>query len=91
MDVLTVCVPSVSSSVSRSPVRSVGPRVCPVPPPPPGRDTPAPPLRRVCPSVSATQGWISPDCAAGKHTACTGDAWDRDHDRPAPCTCRCHP
>lgn len=32
---------------------------------------------------------VSPDCAAAKHTACTGDAMD-DHDRIVQCMCACH-
>jgi hypothetical protein len=32
----------------------------------------------------------SPDCEQRKHTACTGDAWDKLKDRPADCTCDCH-
>lgn len=34
--------------------------------------------------------WENPDCAAGKHDACNGDAWDGDNDRPTRCTCTCH-
>jgi hypothetical protein len=33
---------------------------------------------------------LSPDCGQRKHTACTGDAWDKLHDQPAHCTCHCH-
>lgn len=33
---------------------------------------------------------VSPDCHAGKHTACTGDAWDLEEDRPTACDCACH-
>ncbi|GAA4762406.1 hypothetical protein [Microbacterium gilvum] len=33
---------------------------------------------------------ISPDCEPGKHSACTGDAWDDVKDVPAPCSCACH-
>lgn len=32
----------------------------------------------------------SPDCQQGKHTACSGDAWDHEGDRPATCACACH-
>jgi len=34
--------------------------------------------------------WASPDCWAGKHRACSGDAWDEDTDAPTPCECPCH-
>lgn len=30
---------------------------------------------------------LSPDCEAGKHTACSGDAWDHQLDAPASCQC----
>ncbi len=33
---------------------------------------------------------LSPDCAAGKCTACPGDGWDADQDAVAPCPCACH-
>jgi|GEM_PF-2576046 len=33
---------------------------------------------------------LSPDCVAGKHRACSGDAWDDDTDSPTLCTCTCH-
>jgi hypothetical protein len=32
----------------------------------------------------------SPDCATGKHRACTGGAWDFTTDQPADCACGCH-
>lgn len=35
-------------------------------------------------------GPINPDCAQGKHHACSGDAWDAEADAPAPCACECH-
>jgi len=38
-------------------------------------------------------GWprpVNPDCKAGKHDACFGDAWDFEKDQPAPCECNCH-
>jgi hypothetical protein len=35
---------------------------------------------------------VSPDCAAGKHTSCTGDGGWNDHTADVvPCDCRCHP
>ncbi len=33
---------------------------------------------------------MNPDCEAGKHVACAGDAWDFNTDQPARCTCTCH-
>ena len=33
---------------------------------------------------------IDPDCVAGKHTACLGNAWDNESDMPADCECPCH-
>jgi hypothetical protein len=33
---------------------------------------------------------LSPDCLAGKHKACRGDAWCFEDDRPAECLCACH-
>lgn len=32
----------------------------------------------------------SPDCRVGKHTACSGDAWDEVADRLDSCFCPCH-
>lgn len=32
----------------------------------------------------------SPDCAAGKHRACSGGAWNYTTDQPADCACGCH-
>lgn len=48
--------------------------------------------------VVILHGWLvpgplSPDCAAAKHKACSGDAWDDDEDAPTPCACAaegCH-
>lgn len=34
--------------------------------------------------------FYSPDCAGGKHAACSGDAWDFDQDVPTGCGCSCH-
>lgn len=28
-----------------------------------------------------------PECRAGKHDNCHGDAWDNENDRPAICEC----
>lgn len=28
-----------------------------------------------------------PECRAGKHDNCHGDAWDNENDRPAICAC----
>lgn len=33
---------------------------------------------------------INPDCRAGKHQACSGDAWDTKLDEPTSCRCLCH-
>lgn len=33
---------------------------------------------------------LSPDCAAGKCSACTGDAWDNRGDRLDTCDHHCH-
>lgn len=32
----------------------------------------------------------NPDCQAGKHTACSGEAWDDTMDELAACPCLCH-
>lgn len=32
---------------------------------------------------------LSPDCAQGKCTACSGDAWDDEADAPTACDCPC--
>jgi hypothetical protein len=28
-----------------------------------------------------------PECSAGKHPNCQGEAWDTEADAPVPCTC----
>lgn len=33
---------------------------------------------------------LSPDCTAGKHVACSGDAWDELWDALSRCECDCH-
>lgn len=33
---------------------------------------------------------LSPDCGAGKHGGCSGDAWCDTEDGPADCECTCH-
>ena len=33
---------------------------------------------------------MNPDCRAGKHSACAGDAWDEQADAPTTCSCWCH-
>lgn len=33
---------------------------------------------------------LSPDCAAGKHTACVGDAFDWEREQVIGCGCDCH-
>lgn len=33
---------------------------------------------------------MNPDCEQGKHTACSGDAWDFARDAPKACGCDCH-
>lgn len=33
---------------------------------------------------------IDPDCRAGKHDACLGQAWDEEADEQVPCGCPCH-
>lgn len=33
---------------------------------------------------------IAPDCADGKHRACTGHAWCFIEDTPSTCDCACH-
>ncbi|MCU1418693.1 MAG: hypothetical protein JWP32_2867 [Schumannella sp.] len=33
---------------------------------------------------------ISPECTAGKHDACNGDAWDTVRDAVTDCPCTCH-
>lgn len=34
--------------------------------------------------------WISPDCTYGKHTACSGEAFDDYADDVTDCQCDCH-
>jgi len=31
--------------------------------------------------------WICPECVAGKHGNCNGQAWDREKDEPTTCAC----
>jgi hypothetical protein len=55
------------------------------------RQVPARPRDELRP-VARPQGVfarLSPDCAQGKHTACSGDAWDDEADAPAACECNC--
>jgi hypothetical protein len=33
---------------------------------------------------------LDPDCIAGKHQACIGEAWDDTNDKPCRCECACH-
>ena len=33
---------------------------------------------------------MNPDCAAGKHVACSGTAWDDTTDQLGDCGCYCH-
>jgi hypothetical protein len=33
---------------------------------------------------------VNPDCEAGKHRACNGEAWDFTRDELAVCLCPCH-
>ena len=33
---------------------------------------------------------VNPDCQAGKHAACAGDAWDEAMDERVDCECECH-
>ena len=33
---------------------------------------------------------MNPDCAQGKHVACSGQAWDWEADDLVPCPCPCH-
>lgn len=44
------------------------------------------------PGTNAAQiaATLNPDCEQGKHTACSGDGWDRKADERAPCDCLCH-
>jgi hypothetical protein len=30
---------------------------------------------------------VCPDCEQNKHAACVGDAWDKETDEPAVCSC----
>jgi hypothetical protein len=62
-------------------------------PMPHDRQTPArrdhlEPARR--PVASGSAAILSPDCEAGKHRACSGDAWDVAVDEPRRCECSCH-
>lgn len=35
---------------------------------------------------------LCPECTAGKHVNCVGQAWDLTLDKPVPCECpTCHP
>jgi hypothetical protein len=42
------------------------------------------------PLVFPTPPPLNPECAASKHAACFGDAWDHITDEPADCGCSCH-
>ena len=33
---------------------------------------------------------LDPDCVAGKHQACIGNAWDDENDEPCDCGCARH-
>jgi len=33
---------------------------------------------------------VNPDCAVGKHAACSGTAWDQVADELTDCACPCH-
>lgn len=33
---------------------------------------------------------INPECAAGKHSNCSGTGWDLHQDEPTGCPCHCH-
>lgn len=33
---------------------------------------------------------MNPDCAGGKHVACSGTAWDEKRDELVQCSCTCH-
>ena len=37
--------------------------------------------------MSTSDGWICPECEAGKHGNCNGDTWDFDADEKVPCQC----
>jgi hypothetical protein len=37
--------------------------------------------------INMTLVTICPECWAGKHANCHGDAWDNENDRPAICAC----
>lgn len=42
-------------------------------------------------AVEAMAGpWLNPDCWAGKHRACAGDAWDEEQQVLTGCLCPCH-
>ena len=34
--------------------------------------------------------WVNPDCEQGKHQACSGTAWDEEHDCLTGCGCSHH-
>lgn len=37
----------------------------------------------------AMEGFVCPECAAGKHENCDGSAWDTHQDEPTTCSCPC--
>lgn len=40
--------------------------------------------------VGDASAYTNPDCVAGKHAACAGDAWDEAADGLVGCGCTCH-
>jgi hypothetical protein len=40
--------------------------------------------------TTSYDGAFNPDCEAGKHHVCPGDAWDSEADEPTDCACECH-
>jgi hypothetical protein len=41
-------------------------------------------------SVFVLDNRMNPDCVAGSHKACRGDAWSIEDDRACDCECSCH-
>lgn len=48
------------------------------------------PAELAIPLAPISAGRLDPDCRAGKHAACLGQAWDEAADRMVPCGCTCH-
>lgn len=59
-------------------------------PAPGGPESPTSGPRAAQEAAEPRPGPLSPDCLAGKHAPCSGDAWDTPRDVLTDCRCSCH-